>query len=143
MPKTRDRRILRGKLQRFRRRKFEKSTPQTRNIGARQASARFEKQRTIHERANAIARRAQRRMRAIFKTFAKNCRVFDAENLKNQRRRRKISLSKIFLRILKRNTQPNEDARNLQMQFVGMHDAENTRSASFARKIAAFSTPKI
>ena len=74
---------------------------------------------------------------------AKNCRVFGAENLKNQRRRRQKSVSKTASRIFKRSAHPKEDVRSLQMRFVAMHNAENARSAKFPRKIAAISTLKI
>ena len=80
---------------------------------------------------------------AIFKISAQNCRVFGAENLKNQRRRRQKSVSKTVSRIFKRSAHPKEDVRSLQMRFVAMHNAENARSAKFPRKIAAISTLKI
>ena len=54
-PNARARRILRGKLQLFRRRKFEKSTPQTQKIGCKQVAAHFKKQHTANECVNAIA----------------------------------------------------------------------------------------
>jgi len=53
-PKTRDRRILRGKLQRFRCRKFEKSAPHMQKIGGNKACAHFETQCTTEECACAM-----------------------------------------------------------------------------------------
>ena len=54
-PNARDRRILREKLQRFRRRKFENSTRQMQKIACRQSCTQFETQDTAKENADAIA----------------------------------------------------------------------------------------
>ena len=197
---------FRAKLPRFRRRKFEKSTPQTPKISFKNSFAHFQTQRTPEGRcaqsANAICCDAQRRKRAIgefsaencsdfdvenlknrrrkrkksvanqlprilrssarqtnvqmqlrdvrnaecaaiFKISAQNCRVFGAENLKNQRRRRQKSVSKTDSRIFKRSAHPKEDVCSLQMRFLAMRNAENARSANFPRKIAAISTLKL
>ena len=68
-PNARSWRIFRGKLQRFWRQKIAKSMPKMRKIIYGQVCANFEKQKTIKDCANAIARRAQRRTHAILKIF--------------------------------------------------------------------------
>ena len=73
----------------------------------------------------------------------KNCRVFGAENFKTRRRNRGNSVSKYFLRSFEGSARRDEDERLLQMQFLGMRNAERAQSTTFARKIAMFSAPKI
>ena len=127
-PNARDFQHFREKLPRFRRRKFEKSTPQTQNFAFKNIFAHFKTQHTTKRRcaqsSNAICWNARRRKHAIGEFCADNCSVFDAENLKNRRRKRKKSVPDKLPHILRNN------ARYMQMQ-MRLRDVRNAECARF------------
>ena len=130
-PNAPARRILREKLQRFRRRKFEKSTPQMQKIICRQPSAHFETQHTAKENANAIARRAQRRMRAILNFCREKLPRFRRRKFEKSTPQTRNFDFKIFLRSFEGSARRDEDDRRLQLRFLGMRNAERARSSEF------------
>ena len=129
---------FRAELQRFRCRKFQKSTPQTQKIGFKNSFAHFKSQRTpgptCAQSPNAIFCDAHRRKRAIGEFSAENCSDFDAENLKNRRRKLQKSIVNNLPRILRSSARQT----NVQMQLRDVRNADCTPFFKFPRRIAAF-----